>query len=577
MQILFPITAVLFSAAIAHEDNEGLLVINIGYGDKPEWQDEKAHTLYVKPMPKIGLETEYHVFVPDGVASPPAGKACLEYENFPKERFVAFTEYDVDTCSIEEQLKMAQNAGAEALFVICPPAPKSDSTKSADNSQKSKSSGNTDASKTEASSKSADSSKISDGDQKTETKKAGSGDPSDSRHDQCFETEGVFTMGPVNFQTIKDVISKKVDGKPVIAKLMFQTKFQQFFANGTWTYIPLFAFAVIVLSAILAGRGVQPVIQNTLANPMIEGSGRGDGKKHKTKKLKMEEPEEDFAMLDWKMAVGFVVVGSVWLVVLFFLKKYFYWIVVVSFLFVAGAAWTLGLSTCIRAVSKKMTTSWVPEIIGLVPAVALCVTWFCLRSNMDRWWSQDLLGIATVCQMHQMIRVPNMKITAFFLTIMIFFDIFWVFLSPKFFGGKSVMVEVAAGDENHQLPMVFLFPNGHMLGLGDLALPGLLVTYTRRFDLLSGIPIYKGYFLVCSLSYLFGMVATMFGLAWMDSPQPALIYLCPAILVGTLVVAAIRGDFKTMLQQEHRFVEGCDATPAKDAKAHLEMNEANAA
>lgn len=75
-------------------------------------------------------------------------------------------------CPIEKQLKIVKNAGAEALFVVCPPAPKGDSTnsavstKSADNSQKGKTSGNTDAGKTVAPTKSVNSPNISDDDQK---------------------------------------------------------------------------------------------------------------------------------------------------------------------------------------------------------------------------------------------------------------------------------------------------------------------------------------------------------------------------------------------------------------------------
>merc|ERR1712113_921066 len=115
------------------------------------------------------------------------------------------------------------------------------------------------------------------------------------------------------------------------------------------------------------------------------------------------------------------------------------------------------------------------------------------------------------------------------------------------------MVEVAASSiPGRELPFCFVFPSGNLLGFGDLALPGLFITYTRRYDLLSGIPFIGGYFLVSSLSYWIGMIATMLGLIIMDKAQPALLYLCPAILIGTALVAWKRGDWKAMMVQDHR-------------------------
>eukprot|EP00884_Botryococcus_braunii_P017239 jgi/Botrbrau1/4199/Bobra.0044s0004.1 len=69
------------------------------------------------------------------------------------------------------------------------------------------------------------------------------------------------------------------------------------------------------------------------------------------------------------------------------------------------------------------------------------------------------------------------------------YDIFWVILQPLILGGPSVMIEVATGGDS-RIPIPFLLMMPHffnsqmsILGFGDIVLPGLLVVYTRIFDL----------------------------------------------------------------------------------------------
>ena len=87
------------------------------------------------------------------------------------------------------------------------------------------------------------------------------------------------------------------------------------------------------------------------------------------------------------------------------------------------------------------------------------------------------------------------------------YDIFWVFYSERFFG-ENVMVTVAQKAAQNpvqtvaqtlrlpiqvaptlQLPVKLLLPSLHsarsrlyMLGLGDIALPGMLVVFASRFE-----------------------------------------------------------------------------------------------
>merc|ERR1711957_498502 len=112
--------------------------------------------------------------------------------------------------------------------------------------------------------------------------------------------------------------------------------------------------------------------------------------------------------------------------------------------------------------------------------------------------------------MQRTLRLPNLRVAAILLCTMFFFDIFWVFISPLLFSGKSVMVEVATGGgTNEAVPMLIRVPTvgesgggERMLGFGDIALPGLLISYLLRYDSLESKTYRNGYFIPGVLGYV---------------------------------------------------------------------------
>ena len=66
------------------------------------------------------------------------------------------------------------------------------------------------------------------------------------------------------------------------------------------------------------------------------------------------------------------------------------------------------------------------------------------------------------------------------MSLLFFYDIFWVFISPLFFKGNSVMVVVATSLD---LPVKLVFPTFSkfeacsLLGLGDLVIPGFHIMF----------------------------------------------------------------------------------------------------
>merc|ERR1719382_806907 len=170
-------------------------------------------------------------------------------------------------------------------------------------------------------------------------------------------------------------------------------------------------------------------------------------------------------------------------------------------------------------------------LIAAGPAVALVLVWLCLRNDPPHAWVlQDIMGAGFLCLIQQTIRLPNLKAASAFLSLMFCFDIFWVFISPMFFA-SSVMVAVASGGGKENVPLMLLIPAmhdvfGHMhgLGYGDVALPGMLAAFLRRFDMLSGKGGFRGYFVPSLIGYFVGLCTAMVALTLMQMGQPAMLY-----------------------------------------------------
>ena len=141
-----------------------------------------------------------------------------------------------------------------------------------------------------------------------------------------------------------------------------------------------------------------------------------------------------------------------------------------------------------------------------------------------------------------------------------FYDIFWVF-------GTDVMVTVAKSLDG---PIKLLFPRAlatattkaefSLLGLGDIVIPGLFVALLLRLDAVkSGIMKVKGaakrieyesfpkpFFTVNVISYALGLVTTVGVMYFFNAAQPALLYLVPACIGGSLAVGAARSELSEL-------------------------------
>jgi len=207
---------------------------------------------------------------------------------------------------------------------------------------------------------------------------------------------------------------------------------------------------------------------------------------------------------------------------------------------------------------KHAVTFTASDFMGFVPAAMLTVNWYLFRLTDWGWILQNTMCVGLLLVLQRTVRISNMKIAAILLSMAFFYDIFWVFLSPMIFE-SSPMIKVAtyqhSQDSRDTLPVVLKFPriedpfhNPMVLGLGDIALPGLFVSYLLRFDYLSrvGMSAQRGYFVPALLGYLVGMVLTDINLILMASGQPALLFLVPCTLGLTCLLAWWRGQFNKL-------------------------------
>ncbi|XP_010532287.1 PREDICTED: signal peptide peptidase-like 1 [Tarenaya hassleriana] len=220
------------------------------------------------------------------------------------------------------------------------------------------------------------------------------------------------------------------------------------------------------------------------------------------------------------------------------------------------------------------------------------------------WILNNVLGISICIAFVSHVRLPNIKICAMLLVCLFVYDIFWVFFSERFFGA-NVMVSVATQQASNpvhtvasslnlpglqlitkklELPVKIVFPRNllggvatgvsasdfMMLGLGDMAIPAMLLALVLWFDHrktrevvnLFDLHSSKGhkYIWYALPGYAIGLVTALAAGVLTHSPQPALLYLVPSTLGPVVFMSWLRKDLSELW-------EGTSA-PCPNDKSH---------
>ncbi|KAL7542989.1 hypothetical protein ACHAXR_012286 [Thalassiosira sp. AJA248-18] len=252
---------------------------------------------------------------------------------------------------------------------------------------------------------------------------------------------------------------------------------------------------------------------------------------------------------------------------------------------------------------------WI-EIASSVTGLALGIAWIVVgmthvkpMENVYYWIMQDVIGVCFCILILGIIHVNTIMVATILLLLVFIYDIFYVFISPYIFG-SSVMIDVATGGNNVSpsfcekypsdracrgtlapLPMLLAIPwfndfrgGFSMIGLGDIILPGLLISFAARYDAARALvrkcsrtssirngenavdaegaegeanefsgskryhyhlgrvqkALFDGYFGPLVIAYTLGLMVAYIAVWTMRMGQPALLYLVPFCLGTTL-------------------------------------------
>ncbi|KAH7945201.1 hypothetical protein HPB49_008032 [Dermacentor silvarum] len=182
-------------------------------------------------------------------------------------------------------------------------------------------------------------------------------------------------------------------------------------------------------------------------------------------------------------------------------------------------------------------------------AVAVPIVWIVFRKAEHAWILQDFLGSSFAINILRCVHLPNFKAS------LIEIPVSEITESIRFLTLKevSVMESVAMGVQD--LPVLMRVPHffpgesaacnrsAMFLGYGDIAVPGLTIAYCRSYDVIvkKGLP---WYFLLAIVCYSAGLIMALTASSLMNTGQPALLYLVPAILLPVTLLAWCRGDLR---------------------------------
>eukprot|EP00547_Thalassionema_nitzschioides_P018691 CAMPEP_0194255226 /NCGR_PEP_ID=MMETSP0158-20130606/33857_1 /TAXON_ID=33649 /ORGANISM="Thalassionema nitzschioides, Strain L26-B" /LENGTH=810 /DNA_ID=CAMNT_0038993511 /DNA_START=54 /DNA_END=2486 /DNA_ORIENTATION=- len=306
--------------------------------------------------------------------------------------------------------------------------------------------------------------------------------------------------------------------------------------------------------------------------------------------------QSDSLTLGMWHAFFFVLFASLMLLLLFFFQFY----TAITILYGIGCAGSIAtlifqpiysrlpscggkfnLQTCLRTVlCPRVTTCGFHEIVLLdvlaaLSAYTLCILWLVVWFTSNNpsihpyyWIMQDVMGACISILFLSLFRLNSIKVATVLLAAVFVYDIFFVFLTPYLFNGESVMITVAQGGgppevsedycekypddsqcrQGQPLPMLLSIPRigdfrggSSLLGLGDIVLPGLLISFAARLDeakrlvgdhtnMRVGPSPRGGYLLWLIVAYAIGLFFANLAVVLMRRGQPALLYIVPAIL-----------------------------------------------
>ncbi|XP_042454239.1 signal peptide peptidase-like 2 [Zingiber officinale] len=252
--------------------------------------------------------------------------------------------------------------------------------------------------------------------------------------------------------------------------LLLYSPIQPILDIGAVICLALMAVGTIVSASVWDEFTSQPIDDNY---DQLERKGQSNADMNK------ESSEKETIEIREVGALGFIVVASAFLVLLFFFMSTGFVMLLTVMFAIAGSQ---GLHACLVSLisrifkgCKQMKVNipllgdvTILAIVLLPLCIAFSILWAVNRHSPQAWVGQDILGICLMITVLRVLQLPNIKVASILLCCAFCYDIFWVFISPLIFH-ESVMIAdsgfidgevIRVGDESHrfrQLDMPSLF------------------------------------------------------------------------------------------------------------------------
>eukprot|EP00736_Rhodelphis_marinus_P008743 Rmarinus@m.27400 len=304
-----------------------------------------------------------------------------------------------------------------------------------------------------------------------------------------------------------------------------------------------------------------------------------------------EEEEDEFKVLSMRDAVMFVVMASVMLLMMYLLYDYMVYIMIGIFYLGSASSLLLWIMPVVDDIDtgyfeKQVHFLWcnayatLKELVVIAFCFAITTWWVVERKEPYAWILLDILGLSFVSVLVRAIKLPSLKVTCVLLLLFFIYDVFFTFITPLFTDdGESVMESVASGggsssdsgsgdseedddDDTEEMPFVLKLPafqdplrvcekSYTLLGYGDIAIPGLFVSFCLEYDYRHRpLPRFPVYYIAVCIAYAVGLTITYIALYGMRIAQPALFYIVPCTLGTVAFLAHAKGELRAMWEGE---------------------------
>jgi len=153
------------------------------------------------------------------------------------------------------------------------------------------------------------------------------------------------------------------------------------------------------------------------------------------------------------------------------------------------------------------------EILQITISTVLVIYYLITK----HWILNNIIGFALIMLIIRVVRLNSFKVAFILLTMLFFYDIFWVFFSDRIFS-ESVMISVATRVD---LPLLLELPSFKnlpinscsMIGLGDIALPGFFINFAKRFGKQQKT---KSYYRISMIGYTIALLICSFILIYFE-------------------------------------------------------------